>query len=139
MSDLCIALQVSANNPNVGDLELDPTSSKILLTDDPSLPASRATMQDLFIRLRTFYGEWFLDPSVGLPYFRYVLVANPDIRLIESIFRRVILGTPGIASLASFSMTFDRTKRIIYPVFAGKLTTGKTFQSSDFSAFLVPV
>lgn len=138
MSDLCITLQPTAFNPVVGDLEFsDATMSEILLTDDPSLPESRAVLQDVFIRLRFFYGEWFLDPTQGLPYFKYVFVVNPDLRLVESIFRRVILGTPGVAALDSLSLMFDRASRIIYPIFDGRLSSGTKFTSSDFGAFVI--
>lgn len=140
MSDLAITLQTSATNPNIGDLEFsDATMTNILLTDDPSYPEGRDVMQDLFIRLRFFYGEWFLDTTQGLPYFRYVFVQNPDERLIKSIFRRTILGTPGIASLDNFSMNFDRARRIISPLFAGRLVGGKRFTSADFGPFLVAI
>lgn len=139
MSDFAITLQTSAINPVLGDLELDATASNLLLTDDASQPKGRAIMQDVFIRLRFFFGEWFLDPTQGIPYFRYVFIVNPDQRLIESIFRRVILGTPGIASLDSFSLQFDRPNRIIYPIFVARMNTGETFSSADFGAFVVPV
>lgn len=139
MSDLAITLQTSAINPVLGDLELDATGSNILLTDDPSYPVGRAVMQDVFIRLRMFYGEWFLDPTQGIPYFRYVLVVNPDQRLIESIFRRVVLGTPGIASLDSFSMTFDRPNRQLFVTFVARMTSGQTFSSTDFTPFVIPI
>ena len=138
MSDLAITLQSSAINPNIGDLEFaDSTMSEILLTDDPSYPEGRDVMQDLFIRLRFFYSEWFLDPTQGLPYFRYVFTNDPDTRLITSIFRRVILGTPGVGSLDTFSLDFDRSRRILYPHFAVRLISGKRFTSADFGPFLV--
>lgn len=138
MSDLAITLQASAINPVVGDLEFsDSTMSNILLTDDPSYPEGRDVMQDLFIRLRLFIGEWFLDPTQGIPYFRYVFVVNPDLRLIESIFRRVILGTVGVASLDSYSQTFDKAKRTLFPVFAARLTNGTVIKSSDFGPLVV--
>lgn len=138
MSDLAITLQASAINPVVGDLEFsDATMSNILLTDDPSYPEGRDVMQDLFIRLRFFFGEWFLDPTQGIPYFRYVFVVNPDLRLIESIFRRVILNTVGIASLDSYLQTFDKPNRALIPVFAARLTSGLLIQSSDFGPLVV--
>ena len=137
MSDLAITLQASAINPDIGDLELDPTGSEILLTDDASQPTGRAVMQDVFIRLRFFFGEWFLDTTQGIPYFRYVFVVNPDLRLVESIFRRVIIGTPGIASLDKFSLVFDRPNRALFPSFAGRMTSGEAFTSSDFGPFIV--
>jgi hypothetical protein len=140
MSDLAITLQTSAINPDLGDLELsDSTRSEILLTDHPSYPAGRAVMQDVFIRLRFFFGEWFLDPTQGLPYFRYVFVQNPDMRLITSIFRRTILGTVGVASLDSLVIDRDAARRILYPKFVGRLVSGAKFTSADFGPFLIAV
>lgn len=139
MSDFAIVLKPSTLNPDLGDLELDPTGSEILLTDHPSQPLGRAVMQDLFIRLRFFYGEWFLNRTLGIPYFRYVFVKNPDLRLIGSIFRRVILGTPGIAALDKFDLRFDRPTRMLYPTFSGRLSTGQTFSSADFGELILTV
>lgn len=140
MSDLAITLQTSAINPVLGDLEFsDSTISEILLTDDTSYPDGRDVLQDLFICLRTFFGEWFLDKRVGLPYFRFILVHNPDERLIEAIFRRAILSRPGVASLESLTLTFDRPSRTLYPRFVGRLASGKIFKSEDFGAFIVDI
>jgi hypothetical protein len=84
-----------------------------------------------------FYGEWFLDPTQGVPYFRYVFVHNPDLQQIETIFRKVIAGTPGVASVDTFSLVFDRPNRTIYPSFAGRLTSGIKFTSADFGPFII--
>jgi len=65
----------------------------------------------LVARLKFFRAEWFLDTRQGIPYFEAVFVKNPDISLVQSIFRRAILTTPGVQSIAKMSTTFDRASR----------------------------
>ncbi len=73
-----------------------------------------AVVQRLRIRFRFWLREWFLDQRQGVPYLEQILVAAPDLLLIESIFRnRVILPTPGVASLRSFRMSRDRRARTL--------------------------
>jgi hypothetical protein len=65
-----------------------------------------AIRQKLSTRFNFFLGEWFLDRRQGLPYFQHVFVANPDKQLIRSIFSRVIVRTPGIASVRRLDAIF---------------------------------
>ncbi len=66
-----------------------------------------AIKQHLSQRLRTFYGEWFLNMEIGIPYFQQVLRKNPDPVVIDSIFKREILNTPGILQLTEFDLDLD--------------------------------
>jgi hypothetical protein len=45
-----------------------------------------AKAQQARIRLQTFQGEFFLDSTLGIPYFGNILVKNPNILYIQSIF-----------------------------------------------------
>ena len=46
-----------------------------------------------------------------MPYFEAVFVKNPDLSLVQSIFRRAILGTPGVQTIARMVTTFDKSTR----------------------------
>ena len=71
-----------------------------------------------------FLGEWFLDKSQGVPYYQHVFVKNFDPVIIDSIFKRVILTTPGILELLTFDIEFDETKRSMSLNFDARSTAG---------------
>ncbi len=59
--------------------------------------------QHLAQRLRTFLGEWFLDTTIGIPYFDDILVKQPNVNVVDTLFIDEILGTPGIIRLLEFN------------------------------------
>lgn len=87
-----------------GDLDLSSGGLALIDGDD-------ALVQHLALRFKLVKGECFLDPDVGVPYFQSVLVKNPDLVAIQSIFRRVILTTPGITEITAFAFAFDASTR----------------------------
>ncbi len=71
-----------------------------------------AVIQRLCIRLAFMRGEWFLDVREGVPYLQSVFVKNPDLPLIEALFRRVARTTPGVTRVVSYEAALDsRTRR----------------------------
>lgn len=74
---------------------------------------AEAVAQRVRVRFRWFLGEWFLDQRLGVPYYTDILVKNPDPILISFIFRRVLLTTPGVKSVASFKASLDRQSRTL--------------------------
>lgn len=70
-----------------------------------------AIVQRLRILLRFWLGAWFLDTSEGIPYLEQILVKNPDVRLIQLLFRRVILQCPGIARVDKLDPVYDPAGR----------------------------
>lgn len=82
-------------------------------------------VQKLVTRLQFFLGEWFLDARQGIPYFEDVLVKNPDLVVIQGIFREAILETPGVAALLGvIETTVDRALRILSVSFTAQLESG---------------
>lgn len=105
------------------DLDLTGEQLSIVTGDD-------AIVQHLSVRLRLFKGEWFLDLRVGIPYYDSILIKNPDLVAIRSIFRRAILTTPGIASLDALDTEFDAANRRLTVTFTAIKDDGETL---DFS------
>jgi len=102
-----------------GDLEgLLPfaTFARVEATGDIEIPPRivrgvEAIRFRIVSRLKFFKAEWFLDLRQGVPYFEAVFVKNPDLSLVQSIFRRAILGTPGVQTIARMVTTFDKSTR----------------------------
>jgi hypothetical protein len=104
------------------DIELDPTTNDLVLDSfDLSLIKDvRQVAQNLAIRLRFFLGEWYLDTTVGLPYYEYILVKNPNQIQVESFIKEEIAATQGIEQITAFSSSFDIVKRIYSVAFSVK-------------------
>lgn len=96
------------------DLALDTEHELLFVDGDLVLTRGfEGLRQDLDMRLRTFAGEWFLDESVGVPYFENVLVKSPDTEQIRSTFRNELLRAPGVISVTSIDLAFDRSARTL--------------------------
>lgn len=67
--------------------------------------------QRVTIRLRTFLGEWFLDETIGVPYFQEILGGKGVEGAASAIFRSVVENTDGVNSLDEITVT--RTDRLL--------------------------
>lgn len=61
--------------------------------------------QGIDTALDTFLGEYFLDLRIGMPYFRDVLIKNPNPEVVRSVFRKAIKTRPGIVSVPELDVT----------------------------------
>lgn len=112
------------------DLKLDLTTGNLArlngdlcLTDDVS---GETTQQRVLIRLRLFLGEWFLDTRKGTPYFEQIFVRNPNLGAIEASLKAVILETPGVVRLLSYSQTYDASARSLSVDFEAEAEGGES-------------
>ena len=70
-----------------------------------------ATAQRIKVRLLFFFTEWFLDRSQGIPYLQDILEKAPDLQKVENILKTVILTTPRVIQLNSFTLDYDNLTR----------------------------
>jgi hypothetical protein len=90
-----------------GDLQLNEAGDFVWLeTGSPTY-----TRQRLAARFQFVLGEYFLDQRQGISYYRDVFVKNPDLDVLRSLFRRVILTTPDIVGIASYALSYDEAAR----------------------------
>ena len=98
-------------------------------TKDVALPIRLAQFPESLViklkqRCRFFLGEWFLNTLEGVPYYRDVLIKNPDLAVVRSIFRQLILTTPDIASVRSLTASIDVETRELTLEFIAVATDG---------------
>jgi hypothetical protein len=123
-----------AIDPATGDLLLDEAGDAVIVT------GRAAIAQHIRVRFQHFLGEWHLDRREGVPWFEQILVANPDLTIINELFRRTVRSTPGIASVRSLSLDFDRaTRTLVVRDFEAVTTNGEGITADDFAVPFVLV
>lgn len=70
-----------------------------------------AVAQRVRTRLYLLFGEWFLNTDAGVPYLQKITAKPADLFYTESVIKKTILDTEGIAAITGFSMDFDRNTR----------------------------
>jgi len=94
------------------DLALDEITHDLQIVDGDLViyTGLDATAQRLKIKLRFFLGEWFLNESVGIPYWESIFVKNPNLAVVRSIFRKAILSDKAVTSLNQFDFTLSENR-----------------------------
>ena len=108
------------------DLALSNTDGDLLI-ENADLVFVRdidAVAQYLKQKLRTFQSEWFLDESVGIPYFDQIFIKNPRSVTYDSIFKEAILSTPGVVELVNYSAELDGASRNLTLTFQARTRDG---------------
>jgi hypothetical protein len=109
---------------DTGDISV--VNSDLVLTE-----GQEAIEQNLRQRLQTFFKEWFLDNRIGIPYFEQVLVKNPDPIVVDSIFKKEIIETPGIEELIEFNASLDKSLRELNLSFKARTIDGGVINFSE--------
>lgn len=93
--------------------EVDPFNGDLSVTNNQldTVTGQEEIRQYSIQVLKTFFGEWFLDITIGIPYFDiFEKKADPD--SIEALFVEAILSTLGIVRLLEFELTIpNKAKR----------------------------
>jgi hypothetical protein len=131
MASLKLALAVDANNPNIGDIYLGADSNDRLTNS-----LSEEVAQLLYTRFRFFRGEWFLDSTIGVPYYQTILGQKVSIAIVTRILRQVVTTCPGVASLQAFNLV-QQANRAVAVTFSCTLTDGTTLTSDSFAPFVL--
>jgi len=70
-----------------------------------------STAQRLKVRLKFFFTEWFLNRTAGVPYLQSILEKGSDIQQVENILKTVIIETPRVIQLTSFTLDYNNFSR----------------------------
>lgn len=116
---------------NTGDLAL--SGGDLVVTHE----TTDEIAQHVRVRLRMFKGEWFLNLDEGTPYYDEILEKGVDDGRVGNIIKQVILGTPGVAALNTFSIQLDRVTRTLNVRFEAVTDSGHVFSSADYGPFIV--
>lgn len=97
------------------DLLLDMTTGDLIFHNGPLVkeyttqPFVQVVAQRLFILLRTFEGEWFMDLTHGVPYWDW-LGRKVTKQTVDLVLQQEILAENGVKEITSFSSTLVNRK-----------------------------
>lgn len=95
------------------DLLVDGTTGDLVFKNG-SCPVTQilgdVVAQRLRIKLYTFYGEWFLDETVGVPYIQQIFNKIKTKATVDLIFQGIISEDPDVIEILTFisEVTNDR-------------------------------
>lgn len=96
------------------DIKLDPLTHDIALSkanDLVLIDGAERIRQQIKVTLLTFFGEWFLDTTFGVPYFEVILIKNPRRAEIENVLRQKVRDVPGVSAVPSVEIEIDAATR----------------------------
>lgn len=106
--------------PNFGDMLF--VNGTAPVTED----FTESVAQRVFITLRTFEGEWYLNTTVGVPYLERILGQKVEKSVVDRILQEKILGVDGVVDIVAFTSQF-LPRRGYECKFTLRTTEGETF------------
>lgn len=89
------------------DYSLDPATYNLR-----TVSGAAYLTQKIKQRLQVFFGEWYLDRTIGIPYFETILGQNdPDIGATKAILISEIAKIPGVSYVESLTLTEVRASQ----------------------------
>lgn len=96
-----------AQDPTTGDIALRSGRAGLLLAT-----AGDKIVQNIKQRLKVFLGEWFLDLSKGIPYYRDFLGRRgSSTSVFRSVIRDQVAATAGVIQVLAVEANLDRQTR----------------------------
>ena len=85
-----------------------------------------AVAQRVFIMLRTFESEWYLNDVTGVPYLTRILGFKVEKSTVDRILQQKILQEPGVADILEFTSSLSGN-RVYEASMKIRTTGGDTF------------
>jgi hypothetical protein len=81
--------------------------------------------------ISVFFGEWFLDRTIGIPYIPGEdIEKNMHRRMIETALQARISEVEGVEKFISYSSNYDNANRILTVDFTIQIDSGETYSDS---------
>ena len=95
------------------DLLLDKTTHDLTLKngDLQLVDGGNWVQQSIKQNLQTLLGEWFLDPTIGLPWFDEIMQKGTSRSRVQQLLIREIIKTNGVEKLNSLTLDLDPSTR----------------------------
>lgn len=111
------------------DILLDEDTHDIVFIngDVPTTQGQKVTVaQRLKVRLQTFLGEYFLNTTIGVPYYQRIFGKIKNKSTVDTIFQREILSDEGVLEITSYRSDLDVSSRFLQVTFTVRTSEGIT-------------
>ena len=95
------------------DLALEKSTHDLVISagDATLVEGGNWVQQSIKQNLLTMLGEWFLDRTIGLPWFDELLAKGTEPNRIRQLLIREIVGTKGVERLSRLTLDVDASTR----------------------------
>jgi hypothetical protein len=80
--------------------------------------------QQIKITLQSWFSEWFLDTTQGIPYLEHICIKNPNLQHIRQIFRNAIMSVDGVDSVTELTLNVNAKERILSVNYTANTSSG---------------
>lgn len=98
----------------MSNLKLDGKGDIIIGRGTERTSGLNYTSQLIGNRLKTLYGEWVLNKTIGIPWYTDILKHNYDLNLTYNWISRTLLNTPNVTGVVFLELVADKASRILY-------------------------
>lgn len=113
------------------DLKLSADHWDLVVDIDLSLVVDQPeVVQHIRQRLQTFLAEWFLDLSVGVPWFQQILGKVQYLSTVTTILKAVVVESPGVKEVTSFTVGEADAERTVRVDFTCILYSGESLNET---------
>jgi hypothetical protein len=110
-------------DPSSGDLVL--VNGNLALAQTPQVEAAQAALN----AFNLWQGEWFLDTTIGVPYYQLIL-GRKNVKVATKALRTVLEAVPQIASVQAFTAVLDAPSRKLTVTFQATAVDGSAVAGS---------
>lgn len=111
----------------INNLAIDQETGDLLEKNSQIMQVTEldAVAQGIASDLRTFLGEYWLNTSIGIPYYIVVFRKDTDISLIKTLLKNEIQKRNDVIEVTRFTFNFINFYRQAIIVFSAKTTSGE--------------
>ena len=108
------------------DLKLDTTTHDLIIEnyDLVLVDGIDLVRQAIKQRLLLVLEEWFLDDTIGVPWYQYIFQKGADINRVKSILINTISGTEGVIKVTSLELNYNISNRNLTVDFSAQTNEG---------------
>lgn len=108
-------------------MDFDISNGKFhLISDDDEIA------QKIQVRLRQFYGEWFLDNEKGIKYHEIVWEPSSLPSQVQNEFKKTIAETEGVLQVTSYKQVYDPDIYGLFNISFSYITINNTELEGNF-------